>query len=255
MSDSSYQQPLPEHRWSQAARGHRIGGAPVAGGWHVYPEMAAAGLWTTPSDLARFAAAVQQARAGTPGAILPPELAGEMLRPHASNARMGLGLRLEGEGSSPRFGHGGDDEGFVAQMLASAEPGPGVVVMVNSDHGEVLLRPLVEAVARAEEWQDVLPQAPQPGQADAGDDLDRCRGDYRLADGRLLRIEREADHLLLISPGQNAIPLLSAGGHEWSARLVNATVAFAYHRDATPARLSLHQEAMYVQDVEAIRVS
>jgi CubicO group peptidase (beta-lactamase class C family) len=89
MGDSSYQQPLPEHRWAQAARGHRIGGAPVAGGWHVYPEMAAGGLWTTPSDLARFAAAVQRARAGAPGAILPPGLAGELLRPQAPNRRMG----------------------------------------------------------------------------------------------------------------------------------------------------------------------
>jgi len=61
--------------------------------------------------------------------------------------------------------------------------------------------------------------------------------------------------LLLLSPGQNAISLLSAGEHEWSARPVNPTVRFAYHRDATPARLVLYQEAMSVQDVEAIRVS
>jgi CubicO group peptidase (beta-lactamase class C family) len=150
MSDSSYQQPLPEHRWAQAAHGHRIGGAPVAGGWHVYPEMAAGGLWTTPSDLARFAAAVQRARANAARAILPAELAGELLRPQAPNAQMGLGLLLEGEASSLRFGHGGDDEGFLARLLASAAPGSGVVVMVNSDHGGVLIPAVVEAVARAE---------------------------------------------------------------------------------------------------------
>jgi CubicO group peptidase (beta-lactamase class C family) len=252
MSDSSYQQPLPEHRWSQAAHGHRVGGAPVAGGWHVYPEMAAAGLWTTASDLARFAAALQQARVGAPGAILPLALAGELLRPQAPNVRMGLGLRLEGEGSSLRFGHGGDDQGFVAQLLASAAPGPGVVVMVNSDHGEVLLRPLVEAVARAEGWWEVLLR---PRQADPGADLDRYCGRYELPDGRLLRIERKADGLVLVPPGQDAILLFPAGEDHWSARSVNATVTFADDRGLAPARLVLHQQAMYVEDVEALRTS
>jgi CubicO group peptidase (beta-lactamase class C family) len=253
MDDSSYQQPLPKHQWSQAARGHRIGGAPVAGGWHAYPEMAAAGLWTTPSDLARFATAVQRAQVGAPGAILPRELAGELLRPQAPNAQMGLGLWLEGEGSSLRFGHGGDDEGFVAQLLATATPGPGVVVMVNSDYGEVLLRPLVEAVARVEGWREVLPQVPQPGQADAGADLDRYCGRYRLADGRLLHVQREQDTLVLVPPGQDALALLPAGEHQWTARSVSATVTFEHDRDPMPARLVLHQEAMYVEDVEAFR--
>src|SRR6266536_5858830 len=109
MSSSSFRAPPVA-----GARGHRTGGAAVAGGWHVYPEMAAGGLWATPSDLARSAGAVQRAWAGTPGAILPPGLAGELLRPQAPNARMGLGLELAGEGSSQRFGHDGDDEGFVA---------------------------------------------------------------------------------------------------------------------------------------------
>jgi CubicO group peptidase (beta-lactamase class C family) len=253
MGHSSYQQPLPEHRWSQAARGHRVGGAPVAGGWHVYPEMAAGGLWTTPSDLARFAAAVQRAAAGAPGVILPDELAGELLRPQAPNAQMGLGLLLEGEGSSLRFGHGGDDEGFVAQLLATATPGPGVVVMVNSDHGGELIPAVVEAAARAEGWREVLPQVPQPRQADADAELDRCCGRYTLPDGRLLRIERETDDLLLIPPGQDAIPLFPAGEHHWSARSVSATVTFTYDRDPTPARLVLRQEAKYVEDVEASR--
>jgi hypothetical protein len=165
---------------------------------------------------------------------------------------MGLGLRLEGEGSSLRFGHGGDDEGFVAQLLASAVPGPAVVVMVNSDYGDVLLRPLVEAVARAEGWweREILPQPPH---AEPGGDLDRYCGRYQLPDGRLLRIERQADSLALIPPGQEAISLFPAGEDRWSARSVNATVTFAYDRDPTPASLVLHQEAMYVQDIEALR--
>ena len=73
MSDSTYEQPLPRELWHQAASGHRTGGAPVAGRWHVYPEMAAAGLWTTPTDLAKFIVAVRRTRHR--GGVLPVELA------------------------------------------------------------------------------------------------------------------------------------------------------------------------------------
>src|SRR3954453_23528749 len=54
MHDSSYQQPLPADRAAHAATGPRENGQAVEGKWHVYPEMAAAGLWTTPTDLAKF---------------------------------------------------------------------------------------------------------------------------------------------------------------------------------------------------------
>jgi CubicO group peptidase (beta-lactamase class C family) len=79
MQPSTYEQPLPEARWADAASGHRTGGAPVDGQWHGYPEMAAAGLWTTPSDLARVALAVQRARAAEPDSFLRKEIVDEML--------------------------------------------------------------------------------------------------------------------------------------------------------------------------------
>src|SRR5215469_16449796 len=55
MSDSSYEQPLPPARAAMTAGGGYGDGKAVPGKWHVYPEMAAAGLWTTPTDLAKFA--------------------------------------------------------------------------------------------------------------------------------------------------------------------------------------------------------
>lgn len=116
--------------------------------------------------------------------------------------------------------------------------------MVNSDHGEVLLRPLVEAVARAEGWWDILLR---PRRADPGADLDPYCGRYQLPDGQLLRIQRQADSLVLIPPGQDAVSLFPTSEDHWSARSLNATVTIAYDRDPTPARLVLHQEAMYVR--------
>jgi CubicO group peptidase (beta-lactamase class C family) len=64
MRQSTYEQPLPPARARRAASGHEQTDTPVPGRFHVYPEMAAAGLWTTPSDLARWAMEVQRAGRG-----------------------------------------------------------------------------------------------------------------------------------------------------------------------------------------------
>ena len=85
MEESTYEQPLPEAWRSRAATGHRTAGIPVQGRWHVYPELAAAGLWTTPRDLARFVIGVQRAQDGAPDAILSRQIVDELLSPQAPN--------------------------------------------------------------------------------------------------------------------------------------------------------------------------
>ncbi len=253
MADSTYEEPLPEHLWPRAASGHRQGGKPVEGGWHVYPEMAAAGLWTTPTDLARFLTGVQRAKAGAPATILPRELADEVLRPQASNVAYGLGFRLEGEGPSLLFGHGGDDQGFIAWMGAYAEVGLGAVVMTNADDGWRLIGPLRDAIARAYEWPDSLSCEPQVGQSSRGHDL--YVGLYQLGDGQALRIEHGPAGLLLVPPGQDPIELLPAGGDEWFAQAAKVRVVFDPGEDGRAERLVIHQEAEYVEDLVADRMN
>ena len=114
MTRSTYEQPLPEARAHEAATGYRADGTPVEESWHTYPEMAAAGLWTTPSDLARYVLAVQATVAEDPNALLSPTLASEMLT--AGLNGHGLGPVVEGDGT--RFGHGGANEGFRASFTA-----------------------------------------------------------------------------------------------------------------------------------------
>ncbi len=117
MTDSYYAQPLAAALHSRAASAHLRDGSVVPGGWHVYPELAAAGLWTTPSDLARYAIGVQRTSSGWPCAILSTELARQMLTSQADSGRadfpaIGLGPFVGGEGASRRFCHGGGNEGF-----------------------------------------------------------------------------------------------------------------------------------------------
>jgi CubicO group peptidase (beta-lactamase class C family) len=133
MTESTYEQPLPEARWEQAATAYEDG-EEVEGNWHVYPEMAAAGLWTTPTDLARFAIAIQQANAGESEAVLSTEMARQMLTPDMNDHGLGPAIMAEGT----RFGHGGSNEGFRCIFTAFIEGGQGVAIMTNSDNGGAL---------------------------------------------------------------------------------------------------------------------
>ena len=78
LTASNYEQPLTIEHASNAATGH-VNLSPLADRWYVYPELAANGLWTTPSDFARFATAIQQSFAGSNASLILPKTAREIL--------------------------------------------------------------------------------------------------------------------------------------------------------------------------------
>jgi hypothetical protein len=143
---------LPPNLWDLAAVGHRANGRPVAGKWRVYPEMAAAGLWTTPSDLGRLALDLQRAISHEKGTLLSHDTVQQMLTPHANagdRGRVGLGVFIERATSGIRFGHPGDNEGYTARWISLAgdeHGGRGAVVMTNSDAGWSFQDEVLEAV-------------------------------------------------------------------------------------------------------------
>ena len=160
MTSSTYEQPLPAWRASEAATGYRSGLQPVSGRYHTYPEMAAAGLWTTPTDLARYIVEVQRSFAGTSNRVLSREMTAAMLTRGVGGH--GLGPGVDGEGDSLRFGHGGANEGFRAVVTAFATRGQGVVVMTNSDNGGRIAAEVVQAVAREYGWPGFAPRVVVP---------------------------------------------------------------------------------------------
>ena len=62
MRDSSFEQPPEGSLATRAASGHFGDGKELPGRWRVCPEHAAAGLWSTPTDLAKLL--VQLAKSG-----------------------------------------------------------------------------------------------------------------------------------------------------------------------------------------------
>jgi len=157
MTHSVFDQPLLASLRSTAATPYGANGDPVKGGAHTYPEMAAAGLWTTPSDLAKMAIEVQAEFAGKSGKILSQAMTKQMLSVQKDPS--GLGFFVQEESGGPRFGHEGDDEGFVADLVAyTAGSGQGVAIMTNANRGADLIPEIVRAVAKEYAWPDFHPK-------------------------------------------------------------------------------------------------
>lgn len=153
MKHSTYQQPLSQTFAASAATAHR-NGRKLKGKWHTYPEMAAAGLWTTPSDLALIAIEVQNTIGGISNKVLSTSMANLMVAPVMQNA--GLGWFLQGKDESARFSHGGVDEGFEAYLVAYTSTGQGAVVMTNGTGGLQLAQEIMRGISREYEWIDFL---------------------------------------------------------------------------------------------------
>jgi CubicO group peptidase (beta-lactamase class C family) len=149
MSESTFEQPLPRQLWTHAAVGHDRWGGPLAGAWHVLPEQATGGLWTTPSDLASFMLGIWRSYHGQSGALLPQSLARQMLTRQIDD--FGLGFYLP-SGGVARFQHSGGNAGYRCFAVLSVDSADGVVIMTNGDNGEDLIWDVFEMIGRAYGW-------------------------------------------------------------------------------------------------------
>lgn len=242
MSDSDYAQPLPAELHRRAAVAHDEGGRPLEGRWHAYPELAAAGLWTTPTDLAKVAIGVQRMYAGAADALLSPELAHEMLTHQiAASQRIGglshLGLGFFLDESGRRFGHSGGNAGFRCHLLAHRDTGQGAVVMTNGDGGGWVVQRAFAAVASAYGWEgypdDVeLPDLP------SDDAMAELAGTYRLDGRTTFTVERRGSGLEVTFDGQPPQRFMARSATGFSA--VNTETGF----EVREAGLVFHQEGV-----------
>jgi CubicO group peptidase (beta-lactamase class C family) len=149
MKNSRFALEVPEKSKSNFAIGYRRNGDVVKGGYHIYPEQAAAGLWTTPTDLVRFMLLVGDCYRNDKG-FLKQSTVKEMFKkiPGAG----GLGFGIDGTGDSLRFRHSGGNEGYACYAVSFAETGRGAVIMTNSDNGSALIREFLRAISKEFIW-------------------------------------------------------------------------------------------------------
>lgn len=155
MTRSAFAQPPSADLLANIAFGH-VSGQPVPGNYHVYPELAPAGLWTSAGDLARMLIDLQASAAGRQGHRLSPAMARAMLRPVKDH--WGLGVELY-TNAPERFGHDGVNEGFQSFMIAYAGKGDGIVALTNGGQGRRLIDEVVRAVATDYGWTDIAAPA------------------------------------------------------------------------------------------------
>jgi CubicO group peptidase (beta-lactamase class C family) len=152
MTRSTYEQPLPDSLHDNAAMPYQSNGKPVEGGAHTYPEMAAAGLWTTPTDVAKYAVEVQRSLKGNANHVLDTRMTRQMLTPGIGY--WGLGLLIGGANTNPYFSHDGANAGFRNIFAAYENTGEGAVVMTNGDNGGQLGDELIRSIAAEYSWPD-----------------------------------------------------------------------------------------------------
>jgi CubicO group peptidase (beta-lactamase class C family) len=223
MTHSTYEQPLPAARQTDVATPYLQSGAPVPGGAHTYPEMAAAGLWTNASDLARYAIEVQQALAGRSSRVINKAIATEMVKP-GGMGNYGMGPGVGGKPERPYFQHGGVDEGFIAGLIAY-NSGDGLAIMTNSMGGGQLIQELQRTIAREYGWPDFAPPEKAVVKVDAKL-VDAYAGHYRGGRFIVWTLSRQDDHLAARQNERDVGELYPASETEWFSGNLPVTFTF-----------------------------
>lgn len=257
MRDSTFASSPPDALLARVAPGHLGVGAPVQGGWRVHPEQAAAGLWSTPTDLATLIIDVARAWRGDEGRLLSPDMAREALTPQHDD--MGLGFVVRADGAHVQFAHSGGNTGYFAHFEMLADTGDGIVLMTNSDAGQALASLLIAGVAESYDWP--LPDRRQVAGARAERlfaQYDRVAhrrvkvdvapavlagyvGRYRLTPELLFDITLVDDGLRLRLGDQPQFPLFAEAPAKFFLEAVDAQVTFVVDDAGRATALVLHQ--------------
>ena len=202
MLNSVYSQPLSASLAGREAAAHHEDGQPYKGSWHTYPELAAAGLWTTPADLARYTIEIRKAFLGQSEKLLNQEIARQMLTPHLGSWGLGPHIGKSQDGTRAWFEHGGSNAGFRCRFLMFLESGQGFVAMSNAEQGTFLISEIQRSLAHTYGWEDHLQQERERISLDK-ETLKACQGVFGIESipGLQISIVYEADRLMVNIPG------------------------------------------------------
>jgi CubicO group peptidase (beta-lactamase class C family) len=211
---SSYLPSVEPASAREAAHGTAADGTPIPGGWRLYREQAAAGLWSTPSDLARFGIALIRSMRGEDGALLKRDTANEMMRRHAG--AWGLGPELSADGAPRKFSHTGAPVGYRTLWLMFPDTCQGAAIMTNADEGMTLTHEIARALADAYRWPDPMASEKASYVPTTDEIATRFVGTYRLRDfpAERFEVDRRPDGTLTWSRQGRGRRLLEAASRD-----------------------------------------
>ena len=145
MNSSSFNQPPNKNNQNILATGYN-NGEEFVGKYHVYPEKAPAGLWSNPTDLAKYIIDVQLSLMGKSNKLLSKEMSEKRL----DNNLGVFSINFDG---AKYFAHDGRNEGFVCSYIGSSEGGNGIVVMTNGTDIKLVYE-IVASIASLNQWKN-----------------------------------------------------------------------------------------------------
>ena len=240
MTDSSFEQPLSSSRRKRAVRGY-VGGRQIIGGWHNYPELAAAGMWCTASDLVRFAGAVQDSLHRRPGALLPAKLAELMTQPVLPGTALGFGIY--GVGRERQFGHTGGNAGYSSELAAMVNLPKSAAVLVNANDS-YFVHHILAVIRRILEWP-----TPNPGEPTLGND--QFVAELQTLVGRRLRVARRGQELEIEVHGQPPLRLFLESDRKATTDDPPVSATLEYDLEGRLGAIALRQQATEVIAVRA----
>lgn len=245
MTTSFYTVPPPPEYKKQLSTGYSATGKPVKGKFHLYPEQAAASLWTNPTDLSRYIIETQLAYLGKSAKVLNQEMTKLRLTPFAES-EAALGAFVNQKGNTTYFQHGGANEGFRCQYVGTLDgKGNGVVVMVNSDQGAIIPE-IINAVAVVYSWTGYYTPQMRKLVSVSRDILSEYAGQYELSPEFKLAITRDGDKLRIEPTGQPVSDLYPESDKSFFSLIVDAKIEFVRSANGSVEKLILHQNGRHI---------
>lgn len=239
MLSSTFAQPPAGLKPGALATGYDGDGKEIKGKYHIYPEQAPAGLWTNPTDLAKYIIETQLAYEGKSAKVLDQESTKLRLTPYM-NAEAALGVFIENYDGLKYFGHGGANEGFRSGYYGSLEGGNGLVIMVNSDNGEII-QELINSIATVYNFKG-LNKTKKIKLADVTDkDLDSYLGDYQLTPMLVLTISREGKQVYAQATGQSRIEAFAETSSKFFFKVIHANMEFVKDEQGKVTKMIFNQ--------------
>lgn len=193
MANSTFAQPPADT--ISLATGYYSNGQPVSGRYHIYPEQAAAGLWTTPTDLAKYIIECQLALKGQSHKVLSPSMMQTRMTPYLSK-ESALGVAIINRGDQQFFIHNGGNEAFLSTAYGTMEGGDGVVIMINGENFSVISE-LLNSVARVYNWKGFYTPSIRKVIAVAKEQMKQFTGNYQLEKNDTLKVYLQGEDLYI----------------------------------------------------------
>lgn len=239
MNHSFYYEHHTRGKASDLATAYHADGKETPGKYHLYPEMAAAALWTTPTDLAKFIIETQQSLQGKSNKVLSKEMSQLMLTPYLDR-RAALGVFIENKGGQKYFTHGGSNEGFRSIYYGSMDGGNGVVIMVNSDNGAIM-QEIINSIASVYQWKDFYKPIVKKLVAVADSISSAYVGKYEIRPQFILTITKENGQLKAQATGQGKLDLFPEAENKYFVKVANIILEFVRNESGMVDKVFIYQ--------------